>query len=133
MEPRFAAAILNGFVQPANAFQHISGQFAGLAPQVVTQGAAAFGNDEGQRHAHTDESRQRKQAQAPMETADKDHHDDLHQESNADGRNGVGVEYFQQFHVRRDQGNQIAFVPPFQLGRAQAAQGLKHFIPDDSQ
>ena len=45
----------------------------------------------------------------------------------------VGIEYFQKFNVRGDDGNQIALVLAFQLCRAQPAQRTEHPVPNQRQ
>ena len=68
-----------------------------------------------------------------MITADEQAHNQAHDGGNGNGRDGVGVEYLQQFNVRGNYGNQIAFIPALQLGGGQSAQSGKDLISDKSQ
>lgn len=45
----------------------------------------------------------------------------------------MGVEYLQQFNVRGDDRDQVPFVPAFQLGGGQTAQGAEHPVPQQGQ
>ena len=45
----------------------------------------------------------------------------------------MGIENFQEFHIRSNQGDQIAFVFSFQFCGAKLSEGLKHLVTDDCQ
>ena len=45
----------------------------------------------------------------------------------------MGVEDFQLLDIRRDEADEVAAVPAFELGGGQAAEGPEDLIPDEGQ
>ena len=65
-----------------------------------------------------------------MVAANKGNQYDGEQESNTNGGNGMGIENFQQFNIRSDDGDQVALILTLQFCRAQTAQSTEHLVPD---
>ena len=68
-----------------------------------------------------------------MVAANKPAQDHGKEQRNGRRGDGVGIEHFQKLNVRGDDADQVALVPPLQLGRTQPPQGEKHLVPDQGQ
>ena len=125
--------ILQRVPQTAQTFQHVAvGVGEGLA--VLPRGlVAALGRPDGHGHTHQQIPRQQHQRGQDVIAGRKAGHADDADHRNADLRNGVGVEDFQLLDIRRDEADEVAAVPAFELGGGQAAEGPEDLIPDEGQ
>ena len=71
--------------------------------------------------------------QRDVEGSDEDAHHRFHCQRDADRRDRVGVEHLKKFHIRGDQGDQIALVPALQSGGAQPSKRAENAVAHDSQ
>ena len=85
-------------------------QMTGLGAEFDTVITAEFGGNQGNDHTHGDIGYQSQNAQCHMVAADKADHNDAEKKCNADGRNGMGIEHFQQLNIRSNNGDQIALI-----------------------
>ena len=128
-----ALTILPDLIQAAQAVQHIAAQLARTVAEPQPIVTAEPGGQHRDHNAHHQVGRQRQKAQRPVKAADEETENGAEQHRNGNGGDGVGVKYLQQLNVRGDDRDEVALVPPFQLGGAEAAQGAEHLVPNKGQ
>ena len=125
--------ILQGVLQTAQAFEDVAVGVGQSLPILPRRRVAPFGRPDGQSHPHQQIACEQNQGGQNVITCGKAEHSDYTEECDAEGRNGVGVEDLQRLNVGGDEGDQVAPIPPFQLGGGQAAEGTEHLVANQGQ
>ena len=126
-------AVLLNLRQSPETVQYEAAQVTGFGAKPHTVFPTEPGGDEGHRHADYQVSGQSQQALTPMVLTHKQTHEDGKQGGNGSRRDGVGIEYLKQLNVGGNNRDQVALVLSLQLCRAEPAQSLKDFVPDQGQ
>ena len=125
--------VLQALPHAAQAVQHKTVQSAELRTKILARLARTLGGGHRDTDADNGVGQGGVESQQRRITAHKARHNDAYDDRNADGRDRVGVENFQQFNVGGQHGNQVALVAAFQLCGGQLAQHAKDLVADEGQ